>query len=159
MEDGSPDPRFYSRSSLVLLDGVPVFDQSRIYTYDPALVEDIDIYPYVYYVGKREFGGIVNFVTYKRNLPGMRFSSNVRVVGYQGVLYPTAYTCASVAGGSTYPDYRRTAYWHPLVDLKAGVSRQLRCLLPGYPGTFTVTVEGLTDGGAPIRRTARISVR
>ena len=159
VEDGGRDSRFYTRASLVLLDGVPIFDQSRIYHYDPALVEDIDIYPYIYYVGKREFGGIVNFVTYKRNLPGMRFSSNVRVVGYQGVLYPTAYTCASAAGGSTYPDYRQTAYWHPLVNLKPNEPRQLQCLLPGYPGTFTVTVEGLTESGTPVRGTARISVR
>ena len=103
--------------------------------------------------------GVVNFVTYKRNLPGMRFSSNVRVVGYQGVLYPTAYTCASVAGGSTYPDYRQTAYWHPLVNLKPNEPRQLQCLLPGYPGAFRVVVEGLTEDGTPVRSTARISVR
>ena len=159
VEDGSRDPRFFSQSSLMLLDGVPIFDQNRIYAYDPALVEDIDIYPYIYYVGKREFGGIVNFVTYKRNLPGMRFSSNVRVVGYQGVLYPTAYTCATVAGGKDYPDYRQTAFWHPLVDLKAGVPRQVQCLLPGYKGTFTVTVEGITDSGAPIFVRKQISVR
>ena len=159
VEDGSPDPRFYSRSSLVLLDGVPVFDQNRIYTYDPALVEDIDIYPYIYYVGKREFGGIVNFVTYKRNLPTMRFSGNVRVVNYQGVLYPTAYTCSAVSGGSDYPDYRRTAFWHPLVNLRGNRPAQLECLLPGYAGTFTVTVEGMTAAGTPILVRKQISVR
>lgn len=157
VEDGGSDPRFYRRTSLTLLDGVPVFDQNKIYNYDPALVENIDIYPYIYFVGKREFGGIVNFVTYKRNLPSIRFSGNVRVVNYQGVLYPTAYTCETASGD--YPDYRQTAFWHPLVSVRAGKPAPLTCKLPGYAGTFTVTVEGMTAAGAPILVRKQISVR
>lgn len=159
VEDGSPDPVFQGRPSLTLLDGVPVFDQEKICRYDPLLVECIEIYPYNYYVGAREFAGIVNFVTFKRNLPAMRFGNSARVVNWHGALLPTAYTCAATLGAQDYPDYRRTAFWHPLLEARGGEPLRIDCLLPGYAGTFAVTVEGVTAEGAPIFVKREISVR
>lgn len=162
IQDGSPDPRFSRQPALVLLDGVPVFDHGKICDYDPLLVENIDIYPYIYFIGGRQFDGIVNFVTYKRTLPSMKFGNNVRVVNYQGVSYPTAYRRSAAvpedSAPASYPDYRQTAYWHPLVSLPAAGTVTLEGLLPDYPGDFTVTVEGMTADGRPLRAERRISV-
>ncbi|MBQ7639481.1 MAG: hypothetical protein IJS91_00610 [Bacteroidales bacterium] len=162
IQDGGSDPRYARQRALVLLDGVPVFDHGKICDYDPLLVENIDIYPYIYFIGGRQFDGIVNFVTYKRNLPSMKFGNNVRVVNYQGVSYPTAYRRAlqpEDAAPATYPDYRQTAYWHPLVRLTAGKALSLEGLLPDYPGDFVVTVEGMTADGRPLRAERRFSVK
>ena len=162
IQDGGSDPRYSRQPALVLLDGVPVFDHGKICDYDPLLVENVDIYPYIYFIGGRQFDGIVNFVTYKRTLPSMKFGNNVRVVNYQGVSYPTAYRRAvrpEDSAPATYPDYRQTAYWHPLVALPAGGRVSLEGLLPDYPGDFTVTVEGMTKDGRPLRAERRISVK
>ena len=162
IQDGGSDPRYSRQPALVLLDGVPVFDHGKICDYDPLLVENIDIYPYIYFIGGRQFDGIVNFVTYKRTLPSMKFGNNVRVVNYQGVSYPTAYRRSvqpEDSAPSSYPDYRQTAYWHPLVRLTAGKPLSLEGLLPDYAGTFTVTVEGMTTEGKPLRATQMITVR
>lgn len=137
-------------SSLILLDGVPIFDQSKILNYDPLLVESINIYPHTHYAGKRVFGGVANFVTYKRNLPSMKFNGNVRIVNYQGTSFPQACTCAAAAGNDNYPDYRRTVYWHPEVNLQPEKDFTFNCVLPDYKGKFVVVVEGLDADGAPI---------
>lgn len=142
---------FSSLPSLMMIDGVPVFDQEKILQYDPLLVQEIRIYPRTYYIGKRSFDGIANFVTYKHNLPGFQFGSNVRVVDYQGVSWPTAYTGASLVGKDDYPDYRQTIYWHPLLTLAPGQTLLIPCKMPDYSGRFKVSAEGLAADGTPVQ--------
>ena len=148
LRENDVDSRFSEGSSLIMLDGVPVPDHDKIYNYDPLLVESINIYPFCHVVGPKQFDGIVNFVTYKRNLPSMRFSGNVRVIDFQGVLYPAASTGLEVSG--LYPDYRQTALWHPLVNLEPGIDTTLEFHAPLRPGRYSIVVEGITSDGRPV---------
>ena len=147
----------YSRqSALVMLDGVPVFDHDKILEYDPLLVESINIYDGVSFIGNRSYEGIANFVTYKRNLPSLKFGGNVRVHSFQGASVPSAFTCSQLPDG--YPDYRTTLYWHPEVDLEPGESLTIRCKTPGYEGNFDIIVEGIGRDGRPIMQKATFKV-
>lgn len=134
--------------ALIMMDGVPVLDHEKILSYDPLLVERIDIYPDSYFVGIRGFSGIVNFVTYKGTLPSMAFEDNVRIVDFQGTSYPLAYICEGV--GTDYPDYRQTLLWHPLLTLGPGESLEIECKMPVYSGRFEAVAEGLTASGGPV---------
>ena len=149
--------RFRQGMALVLLDGVPVLDHEKILSYDPLLVERIDIYPDSYFVGIRGFSGVVNFVTYKGTLPSMTFEDNVRIVDFQGTSLPLAYTCEGV--GNEYPDYRQTLLWQPLLTLEPGESMELECKMPVYTGSFEAVAEGLTASGSPVSASASFTVR
>lgn len=132
-EDSYEDPTFEHGASLVMLDGVPVFDHSKILAYDPLNVESVEIYPYRYFFGKYEFCGIANFVTYKRNMPGFQFNGNVRIEEFKGASYPLAYTCKNPdAPEKGYPDYRNTLYWNPCVTIQAGESFEFEGTIPEY---------------------------
>ena len=144
------EPAFSLSPTLMLLDGVPVFDQQKIMDYDPLLVESIHIYPQTYYIGNRSFEGIVNFVTYKHTLPGFQFGGNVRVLDFQGVSVPMAATGAAVERQDGYPDYRQTLYWHPMLELAPGTTLRIPVKLPDYEGRFSVVAEGLTTDGKPL---------
>lgn len=148
MKDSYNGVYFSEGVSLVLVDGVPVFDQEKILSYDPMSVKYIDIYPYTYFIGKRIFSGVVNLVTYKGNLPGMKFEDNVRIVNFQGAAYPQAYTGEGIS--DDYPDYRRTILWHPLVTVAPGETVLLKCKTPAYGGRFEVVVEGMTGSCLPV---------
>ena len=148
---------FARGSSLMMVDGVPVFDHETIYRYDPLLVETVNIYPYTYFIGTRGYSGVANFVTYKQNLPSVSFPDNVRILDFQGAAYPAAYTCKGV--GKDYPDYRQTVLWEPLVSAEAGGSVSMDCVLPAYKGHFRVVVEGLSSAGEPVHATASFDVR
>ena len=142
--------RLASQSSLpalCLLDGVPVADHSKIFDYDPLLVEKVVVYPHFYTLGPWSYSGIVNFVTYKGNMPSFSFDDNVRVVNYQGESFPVASYLP--AGGQNHPDLRRTVLWHPLVSIGPGESRILHYRLPSYDGNFRLKVEGFDLKGAP----------
>lgn len=149
-QDNYRNHEFSYGSALMLLDGVPVFDHGKMLSYDPSLIQYIQIYPYTYYVGSRLYEGVVNFVTYKRNLPSMKFNNSVRIVSYQGVSFPEAYTCNSIIGTDDYPDYRQTIYWHPMVELSPDEQTVIKFKTPSYKGKFSVVVEGLTEDGKAV---------
>lgn len=146
---------FPQGTALVLLDGVPVLDHSKILAYDPLLVRRIEVYPGAYFLGIRNFRGVVNFVTYKGTLPSMKFEDNVRIVSFQGCSIPMAYTCEGV--GKDYPDYRQTIWWHPLLELAPGESMEITVKAPDYSGAFEVLAEGLTENGEPLSQNCLIS--
>lgn len=146
---------FPQGTALVLLDGVPVLDHDKILAYDPLLVRRIDIYPGAYFLGIRNFRGVVNFVTYKGTLPSMKFEDNVRIVSFQGCSVPMAYTCEGV--GKDWPDYRQTILWHPLLELAPGESMEIKYKAPDYSGAFEVFAEGLTETGEPVSQACLIS--
>ena len=140
--------RYSNDAALMMIDGIPVFDYERMLSYDPLLVESVNIYPYVYFVGIRSFEGIVNFETYKRNMPAVTFAPNVRIVEFRGCPYPAVYSGLDVS--DNYPDYRQTAYWHPLVEIPENGEFSFDFMLPQYPGKFVIEVEGFDATGAPI---------
>ena len=159
LDEDAAGTGFSMEPALALLDGVPVFDHEKMMAYDPLLIESIDVYPQTCFVGSRIFKGMVNFVTYKRNLPGFTFDGSTRVVDWQGVSWPQAYTGAPFAGNTAYPDYRQTIYGHPLLKVAPGQTLEIPLLLPGYGGSFIVHAEGLATSATPVSATLRFDSR
>ena len=133
---------------LVMMDGVVLSDLDLLLDFDAMLLEDIDIYDQAFLCGKTPFRGLVNFITKKNYVTALHFPANVRVVDFQGVAYPVAYTGAVPAGEGQ--DLRRLLFWHPLLNLEAGSDRRLEFHTPGYAGRFKVVAEGFTDAGTPV---------
>lgn len=125
-------------NSLMLIDGVPVFDHDLFMTYDPALVKAVEVYPSKYSFGDRVYEGVANFVTFKGNMPSIAFNDNVRIYDYKGAAAPMSYRG------------RETVLWEPLVNIGAGESAGFRMELPGSPSGCAVIVEGLTESGRAV---------
>ncbi|MCQ2142900.1 MAG: hypothetical protein MJY56_02395 [Bacteroidales bacterium] len=136
--------------SLVTLDGVPVFDHAKLYNYDPLLVERIDVYQSTFYFGSKGYDGVINFVTYKKNLPGMVFDDNVRILDFEGALLPMALTGEKLKASKDCPNLRETIYFHPAVELGAEGEFTPAPAFPSYEGRFILKAEGLTKEGRPV---------
>ena len=141
--------------AMVLLDGVPVVDHERIFAYDPLLVEKVVIYPHTFNLGIRMYSGVVDFVTYKHDLAAFQFDANARIVSFQGVSEPVAAYLPDTLHG--VPDLRRTAFWHPLVEIGPGETLTFEYYPPACEGDFVAVVEGFDATGAPqyLRRPVR----
>lgn len=138
---------FDKNNSLIMVDGIPIFDHSQVIEYDPLLVESVVVYPYKYYTGWRSFCGMANFVTYKKNLPGIKFNDGVRVVQFKGCSYPMAFTCQEI--GDDFPDYRELLYWHPQIKLPAGESSSIKVKIPANVKEIRICAEGMIENGTP----------
>ena len=147
----------YLSNVLTLLDGVPMSDQSKLITFDPMLISDIELYLHPYLLGHRVFGSVVNFVTIRNNITSVRFSEQTRVFDFKGVSYPVALTAKEVPVPEK--DYRQTLYWHPVVSLEAGKEKRLEIRTPSYPGVFKIVVEGIDSSGAPLYSESSFEVR
>jgi hypothetical protein len=55
---------------LILLDGLPLSESSKIFSYDPLLVKKLEIIPREYNIGNRSYNGVASFTTYKGDYHG-----------------------------------------------------------------------------------------
>lgn len=138
-------PSFRDLPSLILVDGVPVFNHSLVYALDPALIQRIEVYPYYYTFGRVMYSGVANFVTFKGDLGGIRFGDNVRILSFTGAGYPVAFTPSE---DPRYPSQRETLLWQPLLDIGPGET----LLLPAMKADegLVLQVEGITSDGQPL---------
>ena len=133
---------------LVMMDGVVLSDLDLLMNFDAMLIDDVDIYNEAIICGKTPLHGIVNFITKKNYVTALHFPANVRVLDFQGVAYPVAYSGAVPEGEGQ--DLRQLLYWHPILRLDAGSSSRLEFNTPGYAGRFKAVAEGFTEDGKPI---------
>ena len=135
---------------LALLDGIPVSDHSVILGIDQHLIKQIVVYPKRYMLNHFMFDGVVNFITYKGDMAGVRLPRNVSIVGFEGVSWPQAFLGMKAASEKGYPNFLSTIYWNPIVDIPANGEFEFKCILPQYEGKFKLVVEGLTESGREV---------
>lgn len=136
--------------SLILLDGVPVFDHNIIYDMDPALMKQVEIYPSYYAFGGTLFAGAANFVTITGDFAGTQLGRGTRIISFKGASIPRSYSPLPADGDPSFPRRDETLYWHPAITLQKGQPLEFQVLAPSYSGTFNLVIQGLTPDGSPI---------
>jgi hypothetical protein len=140
--------------SLVLLDGVPIFNVNDIMAFDPLKIKQLDVLPGRYFVGSLAFDGIVSYRTYKGDLGGFKFSPETVMIDYEGLqqqkeFYSPRYETVPEIN-NRIPDGRHLLYWNPDVQIKGNEAQQLEFYTSDQPGTYKVTVQGITVDGIPL---------
>lgn len=141
------DHLYFSSSSLVLLDGVPIFKHSDFLDYDPHLIKEIRIHTNRYIISGVTYEGVVEAITYKGNAPGFIFS-NTSILPFISPSWPVSYTGERlIIGDPSTPDFRETIYWHPIITIPKGSSFMVDYITPSYIGNFRIIIEGMTSEG------------
>ena len=76
---------YFEEDPLILLDGVPVADATKIIMLDPAKVKTIEVISRNYSTGSSIFQGIVSLTSYSRELGATVINPNALVVEYEGL--------------------------------------------------------------------------
>ncbi|MCW5909476.1 MAG: hypothetical protein KIT62_00290 [Cyclobacteriaceae bacterium] len=140
--------------SLVLLDGVPVFNVNDIMAFDPIKIKQLDVLPSRYHVGSLVFDGILSYRTYKGDLGGFTFSPETVMIDYEGLqqhkeFYSPRYETIPEIN-SRIPDGRHLLYWNPDVQINGNENKQLEFYTSDQPGTYKVIVQGIATDGTPL---------
>ncbi len=146
-------------NTLVLLDGIPVFDHSKILNYDPLKVRSVTVYNGEFLIGYLSFNGIASFETYKKDYSGLKFNRNTRILDFKGVQLPSRFIGKEIQGGEKIPDMRSVIYWDPIVSIKKGNSIDLSLTTPNYKGKFIITIEGIDSEGGSVIYKKEFSVK
>jgi hypothetical protein len=149
---------------LIVFDGVPIFDRgTKIVKYDPRKIQSIEIVNRKYYHGPLRFNSIINFKSYKGNLPDFQLDNKATIMDYDGPqlqreFYAPLYDTPGQVQGRT-PDFRNLLYWSPDVKIDASGKKTLSFYTSDQKSTYTIVVQGITAGGKPGSTMINIDVK
>ncbi len=150
IEEAQEIRTFTGAPSLVLLDGVPIFDHERLLYYDPHKIQRIDVYPYTHYLGSSTFSGAVNLITFEHNLPNFALNKTMQIVPFPGLCWPTAWLGPDPEAPADASDCYQTLFWHPLLQLNPGETLTVPIHLPATRARMSATLEGMTSTASPV---------
>ena len=149
------EQRFNVGNTLVLLDGIPIYDHEDILAYNPMYIKKINVYDGRYFFGGENPECIVSFITRDGNLPFFQLTEGSQLFDYDCPQLPPAFEIPDYSNdeirNSKKPDFRHTLYWNPLVELTKGRPIHLSFYTSDLCGEFKITVEGITADGKMIR--------
>ena len=145
-----PDLSFFKDEPLTLIDGLPVFDVTKIIEMDPLKIKKIDITTTKFFTGSQQYYGIVNYSTYDSDLKGYQIDPNSLVVEYDGLQYEREFYSPQYQTpqqqGSRLPDYRNVLYWSPKLQSKKG-NQNISFYTSDIPGKYVVFIQGISEEG------------
>jgi len=146
---------FYDSGPLILFDGVPISDATRIIQFDPLKVKKIEVVTRRYFYGSSVNNGIVSYTTYQGDLAGLSLDPGAFILEFQGLqlhreFYSPVYETA-VQSGSRIPDLRNLLSWSPDILTDEQGKKQLSFYTSDLPGRYAVVIQGISATGQPAR--------
>lgn len=156
------DIGYSSGNTLVLLDGIPIFNHEIIFKYNPLNIERIETYFDRYVYGGKWYEGIIHFITRNKNYPDLKPDTPTRFFSYESIqnhriFYSPVYD-TDAERNSRLPDFRHTLYWNPEVKTENKTSVSLPFYTSDMKGEYQIVVEGLTEDGKPVFATSTFKV-
>jgi hypothetical protein len=153
----------YGNQSLVLLDGIPVLDQSRIFAYDPLLISRVDLVNKKFYTGVSAFDGIASFITYNGDYKNLQLPPGALIVDYEGLqlqrmFYAPVYATEQQRN-SRIPDLRELLYWAPEIRFDASGKAEISFYSSDQPGTYQVVLQGMDRQGRIVVRNEELRIK
>jgi len=136
---------------LIMLDGVPLFDQDKIFHQDPLTIQKLEMVTTDYMYGPVVFNGIMSFATYKGDLKGLELDPHAVVLDYEALqlerkFYSPAYDSGQLQN-SPLPDFRSALYWNPDVNTGADGKYSATFYTSDKPGRYIGVIEGISANG------------
>jgi len=152
----------YTEETLVLLDGVPLMDYQKIFSYDPLKVKKLDVIPRRYMLGGISYKGIASFETYHGKFDGFELAQGLISIDYDGLqlqreFYSPVYE-TKTQKQQRIPDYRSTLYWNPDVPANNTGQESLQFYTSDLPGKFLIVMQGFNARGEPVYSTGSFTV-
>jgi hypothetical protein len=152
--------RGYDENVMVLIDGIPLTDHNKIFSYDPLKVKKLDVVTRRYVLGSANVGGIASFETYNGRFDAFDLDPSIILVDYEGLqlhreFYSPDY---SLVNNPRLPDFRTTLFWMPSHQQAAEENTTLQFYTGDQKGKFKVVVQGVSSMGKIVQATKEFVV-
>ena len=154
--------QFYTDDILVMLDGIPIYDINKIFSYDPLKIKRLDVVPRRYLYGSRVFSGIANFESSNKEFDGYTLDPALLEVDYEGLqlqreFYSPVHS-GSNASSKRIPDFRTTLYWQPVFKTEKSGTTKLEFYTSDIKGRYIVEINGIGSNGKPVHAVTEFNV-
>ncbi len=144
--------KYHENAPLVLIDGVPIFDEENsVIRIDPLKIQRLEIVTSAYQYGKSTFPGILSLHSYRGELAGYTLPSRALAYDYEGLqqkreFYSPMYERDSAVLSRT-PDYRTTLFWSADNKISSAGTSELSFFTSDLPGKYIIEIQALSDDG------------
>lgn len=153
----------FDQSPLILLDGVPISNENDLIAFDPLKIEKIAIVTNRYYLGNRDYQGIVSFSTYDGLLADFPLESGTTLVEYHGMDRGRQYYSPVYDGTDNrldrMPDTRNLLYWNPNLQTNTSGRAEFEFYTSDVPGDYLIVIEGRSESGVVSSNSTKFIVR
>ena len=142
---------FHEEPPMVMIDGVFINDLNVVAGLNPEKVESIEVVKTPYLFGDLILHGIVNIITRKGNFAELEIPSYATILNYSVTVKVPQFSAPeyyedSVKYGHN-PDFRNTLLWDPSVKTGNEGETSLEFWSSDLPGTYLITITGITPSG------------
>ena len=142
---------YNDRQPFILIDGVPIFNTNKLFSFDPLKIYKIDVLTETNLTGNVFSNGLLSYITYQGDLAGFPIDANALVVEYEGAqnakkFYSPAYNTKQSQNSST-PDFRNLLHWDPMISYKSGLEQKIRFYTSDLSGRYAIVIQGLSSNG------------
>jgi len=160
---GDASQAIYRDKILVLLDGVPLMNYNRIFSYDPFKVKKLQVVPRRFLMGGINFNGVASFETYQGRFDGFEMTPGLVAVDYEGLqlqreFYSPAYESINDKE-KRIPDFRTTLFWTADVREQISGDSRLKFFTSDLPGKYLVVMQGINGNGDAVSATRSFTVK
>ncbi|KAA8482457.1 TonB-dependent receptor-like protein [Arcticibacter tournemirensis] len=144
--------KYHENDPLVLIDGVPIFDEGNsVIRMDPLKIQRLEIVTSAYQYGKSTFPGILSIHSYSGQLAGYALPSRALAFDYDGLqlkreFYSPMYEKDSTVLSRT-PDYRTTLFWSANNKTSSAGTSELSFFTSDLDGKYIIEIQALSDDG------------
>ena len=153
---------FFDHDPLILLDGLPVFDATKIMALDPQRINNIEVVSRRFYLGSSIAEGIVSIKSNSSDLGASQLDPNAILLEYDGLqqqreFYSPSYQ-TNDQQNSPIPDFRNVLLWSPNVVTDRYGKTKLLFYTSDVTGKYAVIIQGISQDGLPGKAVSRFEV-
>jgi len=146
---------YFEEDPLILLDGIPIGDASKIVALDPLKIRRIEVVTHNSFVGSSVFEGVINIRSYTGEIGATQIDPNALVVEFEGLQQQRAFYAPVYDSPETrdshLPDFRNVLYWSPQIRPGTDGLSRINFYSSDLKGKFAVIVQGISNNGLPGR--------
>ena len=152
---------YFEEDPLILLDGIPVSDASKIIALDPQKIKRIEVVMYNYHIGSSVFAGIVNVKSYSGEIGATQIDPNSLVIEYDGLQQQREFYSPQYGSREAEESHiliLEMCYTGPPDNNGFDGKSQLSFYSSDLKGKFAVVVQGITANGLPGKTVTQFEV-
>ncbi len=152
----------YGDDILAMLDGVPLFNHNKIFSYDPLKVKKLEVVPQKYMMGGKVFNGILSLESYTGKFDGFEMLPGVVAIDYEGLQMQREFYLPDYEVNAErlkrIPDFRSTLYWSPNISMDKNDKASVQFYTSDINGKFKVVLQGFNGKGEAVTATSNFEV-
>jgi hypothetical protein len=139
----------FDANPLILVDAMPVFDSDLLASFNPKLLQRLEVLNREFYLNDRTYPGVLSFTSYSNNFGLFPLAPSARFFDYQGlqpwiILDKNQFTVSST--NTRFPDWRTILYW-------GDKEPKVVTLAPDLKADFVFWERTTEDGVSTVKRT------